>query len=187
MGHLIAYVIFKHYFLSSQKTVYCYFVLCQEYLEGCLAVTSPVHHHKHIIIYPSLQCPWAGTQMKPTLNLLKSLAKFLSYSHTPHSVYGCWFSSTLILCITKVYFVNSKWNPRSWEVLSTSQKKAPPECRDFFLPHGADCPHEQQGLHFVGINYWLGKEVYIHFRNTSQANCIGSNLAFLLVKLPDYF
>lgn len=102
MGHLIAYVIFKHYFLSSKKTGYRYFVLHQEYPEGCLAVTPPVYHHKHIIISLSLQRPWDGTEMKQIMvNFLKRLAKFVSYIHTPHSVYGCWFSSTLILCIKK--------------------------------------------------------------------------------------
>lgn len=47
MAHLIAYIIFKYKFLSSKKIGNCYFVQRQKYSEGCLAWTSPVHHHKH--------------------------------------------------------------------------------------------------------------------------------------------
>lgn len=150
MAHLIAYVVFKHYLLSSQKSGYCYFVLCQEYLEWCLAVTSPAHHHKHIVIYPSLQCPWAGTEMKWMLNLLKRLPKFLSYIHTPHSVYGCWFWSTLILCITKQLCI--LLIPNEINVLERCsihpRKKAPPECLDFF-PHMGLTAHTSSRVHIL--------------------------------------
>lgn len=149
MAHLNAYVVFKHHFLSSKMTGYYCFVLYQEYPEGCLGVISPVHHHKHIIISLSLPCPWDGTEMKQMLNLLKRLAKFLSYIHTPHQWIGVLISKTLILCITKQLCI--LLIPTEIDVLercSVHPRKSSPKMLGFFSPMELTA-HASRGVYIL--------------------------------------